>query len=150
MCAKKLQWLITTKHIQNRKIYKIWRYKIDSNCVRCLKYFQFDSNSNCIALFEFNFNGFQGNHYSLVVIEFPLNTWGSHYFLVNNDYGSCFSEVYYGWCNNYFWGVNIHRYTGLKLKTSTRGDVSCVIVLLVSFSSFPSHGLFEVWNYGWK
>ena len=37
---------------------------------------------------------------------------GNRYFLVNNDWGSCFCLVYYCWRSYYSEWVNVHRYTG--------------------------------------
>ena len=40
--------------------------------------------------------------------------------MVNNDWGSCFSLVCYGWGSYYFGRVNIHCYSGKQVGGSDR------------------------------
>ena len=44
----------------------------------------------------------------------------SHYIMVNNDWGSYFSLVCYGWGSYYFGRVNIHCYSGKQVGGSDR------------------------------
>ena len=77
--------------------------------------------SNRTAVFEFHemvlgeslFASRLTPHCFVTLCKEVIIFFGSHYFLVNNDWESCFSLAYYDWGSLFFVAVNIHRYTGL-------------------------------------
>ena len=42
-------------------------------------------------------SGFQGGHHYFKTLFRSLVAWRNYYFLVDNDWGKCFSLVYYEW-----------------------------------------------------
>ena len=68
-----------------------------------------NSNSNCTTMFEFLCNGFCGVTCWLLIIKGVI-IFLFYYFQAFNDWGSCFSLVYYDWGSSCFGGVKIYRY----------------------------------------
>lgn len=82
--------------------------RTDINFVKCLRI----SNSNCTVMFHFTVMSSVKSLFDCRNWHFlgePSIPWGSHYFLVNNKWTSCFPLVYYDWKSYFFAGVNIHR-----------------------------------------
>ena len=55
-------------------------------------------------------------HYFIILFRGVIISLGSQYFLVNNDWGGCFSLVHYDWGNYYFRRIHTHRYTGRNVE----------------------------------
>ena len=78
--------------------------------------------------FEQCYNGFViWEHFIIKAISLSfifLQEWlfpgGSHYLLINNDRGSTIFQRNFGWGSNYFWGVKINCYTGVKFRSYLR------------------------------
>ena len=71
--------------------------------------------SNFTVLFEFHCNGFRGVIICQQVLTSDCFVLEDTLFSTLKDWGSCFSLVYYYWESYYFRGVNIHRYTAVRL-----------------------------------
>ena len=88
---------------------------------------------------------FQQNHFSVVDTEslLLLNAFrriiiflGSHYFLVNNDCGSCFSVVYCDWRSYHFW-------EWIHCHSKTRSYSHCFIVFMFVYHVHCNLGEFR-------